>query len=77
VEQLRHVSRRRIITKDFLQQIELFFLNRWEHGFEVLSCKHNYDQLKEMARVAAKNLNWVFVEAPDSSNETLRGLQVW
>lgn len=76
-ELLRYASRGGIITSEFLQQVELLFVNRWEHGFEVLTCKLNYDQLKDMARTASKNLNWTFVEAPDSSRETLQSLKVW
>jgi hypothetical protein len=72
-----HFASRGIITDEFLRNFELFFRNRWEHGFEVLSCKFTYDQLKEMAKDAASNLKWGFVEAADSSVETLRRLKVW
>ncbi len=75
-QQLQY-ARRGVITKEFLGQIELLFKNRWEHGFEVLSCKLSYDELKDRARKAAQTLSWTFVEAPDSSKETLRGLHVW
>lgn len=75
--QMVHFADRGEITYELLGKIELLFRNRWEHGFEVLSCKFTYDQLKEMAKNAATNLKWEFVEAPDSSIETLRKLRVW
>ena len=47
-----------VVEIELLTKIEFLMTNRWEHGFDVLSCNLNYDQLVGIAGRAADGVNW-------------------
>jgi len=57
-EHVHRVARKRLVTKELLEQIELVMSSRWEHGFELLSHSLSYDKLIEMAKEACTKLRW-------------------
>jgi hypothetical protein len=58
VSRLTDLSQGGVIGKMALQESELFLVNQWEHGLDVLSDKMDYVQVEEIAIRLAKSLGW-------------------
>jgi hypothetical protein len=55
---LLDLSQGAVIGKGTLRESELFLMNLWEHGLDVLSENKEYGELQEIATKLARSLGW-------------------
>jgi hypothetical protein len=58
VRKLDSISNTRVLTAEILDEIDLFLTNEYEHGFDLVSSRLRFDQLRQIAEEAGNNLGW-------------------